>query len=76
MPKELQQLKQEILNTKIMYYYLEENAFIIYSPNSNKSLYIDEIATFKDIFESKEILKCSYKQKEEFVLFDPVYKNV
>ncbi len=68
----LQKLKQEILNNKIMYYYLEDNSFVIYSSNLNKSLYINDLNEFKDIFEDEKILKCSYKQKEQFVL---LWKN-
>jgi len=64
----IQKLKQEILNNKIMYYYLDQNSFVIYSQNINKSLYINEISDFKDIFEDEDILKCSYKQKEQYML--------
>jgi DNA polymerase-1 len=68
----IQKLKQEILNNKIMYYYLEENRLVIYSQNMNKSLYINELNEFKDIFENENILKCSYKQKEQHIL---LWKN-
>ena len=68
----IQVLKQEILNNKIMYYYLDEKSFVIYSQNINKSLYINNINEFKDIFENKNILKCSYKQKEQHIL---LWKN-
>ena len=42
--------------------------FIIYSPKTNKCFSIENIQDFKDIFEDKNILKCSYKQKEEFII--------
>ena len=68
----IQNLKEEILKNKIMYYYLEENSFVIYSQNMDKSLYIKETNEFKDIFEDDKILKCSYKQKEQYIL---LWKN-
>ena len=64
----IKKLKQEILNNKIMYYYLEQSSFVTYSENMNKSIYINNLNEFKDIFEDKEILKCSYKQKEQYIL--------
>jgi len=66
--KTIQKLKQEILDSKIMYYYLDEKNFVIYSKDINKSLYINELNDFKDIFEDENILKCSYKQKEQYIL--------
>ncbi len=68
----LEQLKEEIKSKKIMYYYLEENCFVIYSECKTKSFYINNINDFKDIFEDKDILKCGYKQKEEYIL---LWKN-
>ena len=53
---------------KVIYYYLTEEKFIIYSPKTNKCFSIENIQDFKDIFEDKNILKCSYKQKEEFII--------
>ena len=64
----LAELKQEIQENEIMYYYLTEEKFIIYSPKTNKCFSIENIQDFKDIFEDKNILKCSYKQKEEFII--------
>lgn len=64
----LAELKQEIQENKAMYYYLTEEKFIIYSPKTNKCFSIENIQDFKDIFEDKNILKCSYKQKEEFII--------
>ena len=64
----LAELKQEIQENKVMYYYLTEEKFIIYSPKTNKCFSIENIQDFKDIFEDKNILKCSYKQKEEFII--------
>lgn len=64
----LAELKQEIQENKAMYYYLTEEKFIIYSPKTNKCFSVENIQDFKDIFEDKNILKCSYKQKEEFII--------
>ena len=64
----LVELKQEIQENKVIYYYLTEEKFIIYSPKTNKCFSIENIQDFKDIFEDKNILKCSYKQKEEFII--------
>ena len=64
----LAELKQEIQENKAMYYYLTEEKFIIYSPKTNKCFSVENVQDFKDIFEDKSILKCSYKQKEEFII--------
>lgn len=64
----LAELKQEIQENKAMYYYLTEEKFIIYSSKTNKCFSVENVQDFKDIFEDKNILKCSYKQKEEFII--------
>lgn len=64
----LAELKQEIQENKAMYYYLTEEKFIIYSPKTNKCFSVENVQDFKDIFEDKNIPKCSYKQKEEFII--------
>ncbi len=64
----LAELKQEIQENKAMYYYLTEEKFIIYSPKTNKCFFVENVQDFKDIFEDKDVLKCSYKQKEEFII--------
>lgn len=64
----LAELKQEIQENKVIYYYLTEEKFIIYSPKTNKCFSVENVQDFKDIFEDKNILKCSYKQKEEFII--------
>lgn len=64
----LAELKQEIQENKVIYYYLTEEKFIIYSQKTNKCFFVENILDFKDIFEDKNILKCSYKQKEEFII--------
>ena len=61
-------IKNEIQSQKAMYYYLDEENFIIYNPNDNTCYYIKDVKEFKDIFEDSSILKCSYKQKEQFIL--------
>ncbi len=65
---ELQKIKEEILLQKIMYYYLDEQNFIIYSEKNNTSYNIENLTEVKDIFENKDILKCGYKQKENYIL--------
>lgn len=65
--KTLQSLKEEILNNKIMYYYLEDKNFIIYSEKMKQACYINNLTDFKEIFENEDILKCGYKQKEEYI---------
>lgn len=65
--KTLQSLKEEILNNKIMFYYLEDKNFIIYSERMKKACYINNLTDFKEIFENEDILKCGYKQKEEYI---------
>lgn len=65
--KALQSLKEEILNNKIMFYYLEDKNFIIYSERMKKACYINNLTDFKEIFENEDILKCGYKQKEEYI---------
>lgn len=64
----LAELKQEIQENKAMYYYLTEEKFIIYSSKTNKCFSVENVQDFKNIFEDKNILKCSYKQKEEFII--------
>ncbi len=67
-PKETNIIKEEISSQKIMYYYLDEQNFIIYSEKDNASYYVEDLLEFKDIFENKDILKCGYKQKENYIL--------
>ncbi len=64
----MQKIEEEILSQKIMYYYLDEQNFIIYSEKDNASYYVEDLLEFKDIFENKDILKCGYKQKENYIL--------
>ncbi len=70
--EKINELKNDIIFKKIMYYYLSKDCFVIYSEKINKSVYINKIDSFKDIFEDESILKCGYKQKEEYVL---LWKN-
>lgn len=70
--EDLEKLKSEIIAKKSMYYYLEKDSFVIYSEDMNKSCYIDNLNYFKEIFENQDILKCGYKQKEEYIL---LWKN-
>ena len=68
----LDKIKEEIISNKIMYYYLENNFLIIYLEKYNKCYQICNINEFKDIFENENVLKCSYKQKEQYKL---LWKN-
>ena len=65
-------IKKQILEDKSMYYYLNESNFIIYIPKDNTCYTIEKISEFKDIFEDKNILKISYKQKEQYIF---LWKN-
>ncbi len=60
-------IKTEIRNNKTMYYFLDEKNFIIYNTKENKCYTVNDINTFKDIFEDENILKISYKQKEQYI---------
>ena len=51
-----------------MYYYLDKNRFIIYNQDDNTCYDVKDITEFKNIFEDENILKCSYKQKEQYLL--------
>ena len=62
----LQRLKKEIFKNKIMYYYLEKQ-LVIYSEENETAYYIDNLEEFKEILENQEILKCGYKQKEQYI---------
>ena len=64
--KTIQKLKEEILENKIMYYYLEKQ-LVIYSEENETAYYIDNLEEFKEILENQEILKCGYKQKEQYI---------
>lgn len=65
---DINNLKKEIITNRIMYYYLDENDFIVYSEKNNINYCINNLLEFKDIFENEDILKCSYKEKEEYIL--------
>ena len=79
--KEISKIIEKNKKEKIIFYYLdksttsEEQIFkekidgiYIYDKQSNVVNYIQNIEYFKDVFESKEILKCSYKLKEQYLL--------
>ncbi len=82
---QIDQLLQEIDETKKMCYYIIEkekqgegilNAVIegitMYSEKDNKAYLIKNIETLKPIFENKEILKISYKQKRDYILLKQI----
>ncbi len=83
--EEIIRLKEKIINDKKMFYYLDieqcdnlSNSIInrkikgiyIYIEQENKVYLANNINEFKEIFENIEILKCGYKQKEEYILFN------
>lgn len=74
------EIKQEIINTKKMFYYIDIDdikinlmdrnikTLNIFSPRNNKTYYTNNIEQFRIIFEDERILKCGYKQKEDWIL--------
>lgn len=60
-------VKEQIIADKTMYYYLENAKFIVYNQKDNTCYIVKNIQDFKDIFENESILKCSYKQKEQYI---------
>jgi len=71
-PQKTEKIKEEIISNKIMYYYLDEKDFTIYSEKDNINYYENNLIDFKEIFENEDILKCSYKQKENYII---LWKN-
>ena len=82
---QIDQLLQEIDETKKMCYYIIEKekqgegilsavieGITIYSEKDNKAYLIKNIETLKPIFENKEILKISYKQKRDYILLKQI----
>lgn len=82
---QIDKLLQEIDETKKMYYYIIEKekqgegilsavieGITIYSEKDNKAYLIKNIETLKPIFENKEILKISYKQKRDYILLKQI----
>ena len=82
---QIDKLLQEIDETKKMCYYIIEKekqgegilsavieGITIYSEKDNKAYLIKNIETLKPIFENKEILKISYKQKRDYILLKQI----
>ena len=65
-------VKEQIVSEKMMYYYLENTKFVVYNPKDNTCYKVKNILDFKDVFENKDILKCSFKQKEQYII---LWKN-
>lgn len=65
--EKIDDIKNEILENKIMFYFLLKDGIAIYSEKENKSYYIKDFKEFKSIFEDSKVLKCGYKQREEYV---------
>ena len=78
--KQIDELKSEIQNDKKMFYYLntinsdgdilnkKTEGITLYSKKNNKAYLINNIDSFKSIFENECILKIGYKQKEDYIL--------
>ncbi|MCL2382730.1 MAG: hypothetical protein FWC79_00750 [Oscillospiraceae bacterium] len=66
--EETKQIKEAINKDKKIYYYLSNEEISIFIPENNKSYCSKNISDFKEIFENKDILKCGYKQKEDYML--------
>lgn len=78
--EKIELLKKEIINDKIMFYYLEVDknsdnivdkkisGIHVFSAKDEKAYLVKDVLNFKDIFENEEILKCGYKQKEDWIL--------
>ena len=75
------ELIEEIKENKEIYYYIntvEKQKFniinknisniVIYSAKQNISYLIEDFMKLKEIFESSEILKCGYKQRQDYIL--------
>lgn len=78
--EKIELLKKEIINDKIIFYYLEADknsgnivdkkisGIYVFSAKDGKAYLVKDVLNFKDIFENEEILKCGYKQKEDWIL--------
>lgn len=86
---DINEIKKEAEENKKIFYYIitkeEPNAGIInkkieaitiYSEHNKKSYLIKNIQTLKEIFESKEIIKVGYKQKQDYILLKEANINV
>ncbi len=79
--KQIQVLKNTIMENKQLFYYLDKlpmsqnkivekqvNGIYVYVVEKNKVYYIQDIKKLKKIFQDPEILKCSYKLKEDYCI--------
>lgn len=79
--KEIENLKNSIIKNEKAFYYLDKipsknsnivlkqaNGIYIYMLEENKVYYIKNFVQLKEIFEDKQILKCSYKLKEDYCI--------
>ena len=75
----LHELLREITQKKQMFYYLIEKngsgiikseieGIAVYSEDKKKSYLINNIDSFKEVFENIDILKVGYKQKRDYIL--------
>ena len=80
-----QNLKQEIINNKKIFYYMIEKkqegygilnktieGVTVYSEKQSKAYLIKDAQILKDIFQNKEILKIGYKQKKDYILLKQI----
>ncbi len=81
----INEIKKEVKENKKIFYYIiakeEPNAGIInkeieavavYSEKKNKAYLIKDFQNLKEIFESEEIIKVGYKQKQDYILLKEV----
>jgi len=81
----LNKLKEEIKQSKKMFYYIIKKeklnsgilnktiaGITIYSEENEAAYHIKNIEAFKEIFEDNEILKISYKQKQDYILLKEI----
>ena len=59
-------IKKEILDTKKMFYYIDNLTIYIYSEKENKVFY-NKINFLQDLFEDRNILKVGFKQKLDYI---------
>ncbi len=84
----ISKIKDEIKNTKKIFYYIIEEekkdygilnkkieGITVYVEKENKSYLIKNPQDLKDVFENQEILKVGYKQKKDYVLLKQLEIN-
>lgn len=78
---QIEDLKNTIIENKQLFYYLDKipmkqdkiiekqlNGIYVYIVEKNKVYYVQDIKGLKEIFQNQEVLKCSYKLKEDYCI--------